>query len=108
MDCDSVTDGLTKCFHLRHWGDIDTDLGDTLVDMNVDDNLGDTDVVKYFGWYWCGYHFGDIDIGVDDTLFDINVDDNLGDTNMDKYFGWCSLILWVILMCMITWVIQKW
>ena len=50
MDCDSVTDGLTKCFHLlRHWGDIDTDLGDSLVDMNVDDDLGDTDFVKYFG-----------------------------------------------------------
>ena len=73
MDCDSVTDGLTKCFHLRHWGDIDTDLGDSLVDMNVDDDLGDTNMSGP---------------DVDKTLVDMNVDDNLGDTDFVKYFGW--------------------
>ena len=29
-------------------GDIDMDVDDTLVDT-----LGDTNMDKYFGWYWC-------------------------------------------------------
>ena len=40
--------------------------------MNVDDDLGDTNMGGP---------------GVDKTLVDMNVDDNLGDTDFVKYFG---------------------